>query len=274
MCVNCSQKSAYQKPCCKSAPKFTVSQHAQPAFPSVIKHFFFGMRVASNFVGLVIKRNRDHLARLQLAAMTTYYLGWLTAILAALMHVAKIATLLSASPRKCPRGQFAVVRNLHSFRRPGSCPTTISCLGRSSDSSLNKIGPGPWQPWHYWFSLPSRFSQAVHSRSLCRLRETGDRESVWAFASFRIFKSLAKFRVELVDIGQESVECTLRPEIGQHVFVAHEAQREGPGPFFHHHEHEDWYLFRRLKLRFITSGWATPAAAPAENGCNIASVLV
>jgi hypothetical protein len=41
----------------------------------------------------------------------------------------------------------------------------------------------------------------------------------------------AKFRVELVDIGQESVECTLRPEIGQHVFVAHEAQREGPGPF-------------------------------------------
>ncbi len=41
----------------------------------------------------------DHLARLQLAARTTYYLGWLTAILAALMHVAKIATLLSASPR-------------------------------------------------------------------------------------------------------------------------------------------------------------------------------
>jgi hypothetical protein len=41
----------------------------------------------------------DHLARLQLAARTTYYLGWLTAILAALMHIAKIATLLSASPR-------------------------------------------------------------------------------------------------------------------------------------------------------------------------------
>jgi hypothetical protein len=32
--------------------------------------------------------------------------------------------------------------------------------------------------------------------------------------SFRIFEALAKFHVELVDIGQESVECTLRPEIG------------------------------------------------------------
>ena len=63
--------------------------------------------------------------------------------------------------------------------------------------------------------------------------ETGERESVWAFASFRIFKSLAKFRVELVDVGQEHVERTLRPEIGQHVFIAHEAQREGPRPFFH-----------------------------------------
>ena len=40
MCVNCSQKSAYQKPCCKSAPKFTVPQRAQPAFPSVNKHLF------------------------------------------------------------------------------------------------------------------------------------------------------------------------------------------------------------------------------------------
>jgi len=35
----------------------------------------------------------DHLARL-LVARTTYYLGWLTAILAALMHVVKIVTLL------------------------------------------------------------------------------------------------------------------------------------------------------------------------------------
>ena len=40
MCVNCSEKSAYQKPCCKSAPKFTVPQHTQPAIPSVNKHLF------------------------------------------------------------------------------------------------------------------------------------------------------------------------------------------------------------------------------------------
>jgi hypothetical protein len=93
---------------------------------------------------------------------------------------------------------------------------TISYLGRSSDNSLNMSGPslGPLATLALLFSLTSRLSQAVHSRSLCRLRETGDRESVWAFASFRIFKSLAKFHVELVDIGQESVERTLRPEIG------------------------------------------------------------
>lgn len=48
----------------------------------------------------------DHLARLQLAARTTYYMGWLTAILAALMHGAKIATLLSASPRNVLEASF------------------------------------------------------------------------------------------------------------------------------------------------------------------------
>jgi hypothetical protein len=69
------------------------------------------------------------------------------------------------------------------------------------------MGPGALAAVALLLSLPSRCSQDVHSRSLCRLREPGDRESVWAFASFRIFKSLAKFHVELVDIGQESVEC-------------------------------------------------------------------
>jgi len=48
----------------------------------------------------------DHLARLQLVARTTYYLGWLTAILAALMQVAKIATVLSASPRNVLEASF------------------------------------------------------------------------------------------------------------------------------------------------------------------------
>lgn len=48
----------------------------------------------------------DHLARLHLAARTTYYLGWVAAILAALMHVAKIATLLSASPRNVLEASF------------------------------------------------------------------------------------------------------------------------------------------------------------------------
>ena len=48
----------------------------------------------------------DHLARLQLTARTTYYMGWLTAILAALMHGAKIATLLSASPRNVLEASF------------------------------------------------------------------------------------------------------------------------------------------------------------------------
>ena len=47
----------------------------------------------------------DHLARL-LVARTTYYLGWLTAILAALMQVAKIATVQSASPRNVLEASF------------------------------------------------------------------------------------------------------------------------------------------------------------------------
>src|SRR5580704_5988445 len=38
MCVNCPRESAYQKPCCKSTPKSTVPQRAQPAFSSVNKH--------------------------------------------------------------------------------------------------------------------------------------------------------------------------------------------------------------------------------------------
>ena len=41
----------------------------------------------------------DRLARLHLVARTTYYLGWIAAILATLMHFARIASLLSASPR-------------------------------------------------------------------------------------------------------------------------------------------------------------------------------
>jgi hypothetical protein len=40
----------------------------------------------------------DRLARLQLVARTTYYLGWIAAILATLMHFAKVS-LLMASPR-------------------------------------------------------------------------------------------------------------------------------------------------------------------------------
>jgi hypothetical protein len=48
----------------------------------------------------------DHLARLHLVARITYYLGWITAILGALMHVAKIDTLLSASPRNVLEASF------------------------------------------------------------------------------------------------------------------------------------------------------------------------
>jgi hypothetical protein len=48
----------------------------------------------------------DHLARLHLVARITYYLGWITAILGALMHVAKIETLLSAYPRNLLEASF------------------------------------------------------------------------------------------------------------------------------------------------------------------------
>jgi hypothetical protein len=48
----------------------------------------------------------DHVARLHLVARTTYYLGWITAILGALMHVAKIETLLSAWPRNFLEASF------------------------------------------------------------------------------------------------------------------------------------------------------------------------
>src|SRR4030081_62812 len=62
---------------------------------------------------------------------------------------------------------------------------------------------------------------------LCRHIETSERESVWAFASFRIFKVLAEFRVKRADVSQESVERALCPQIGEHIFVAHGAQCEG-----------------------------------------------
>ena len=48
----------------------------------------------------------DHLARLHLVARITYYLGWITAILGALMHVAKIDIWLSASLRNLLEASF------------------------------------------------------------------------------------------------------------------------------------------------------------------------
>jgi xanthine/uracil permease len=48
----------------------------------------------------------DRLARLQLVAGTAYYLGWIATILATLMHFAKMASFLTASPRNVLEASF------------------------------------------------------------------------------------------------------------------------------------------------------------------------
>jgi hypothetical protein len=48
----------------------------------------------------------ERVARLRLVARATYYLGWIATILAILMDVAKIATLLTASPRNVLEASF------------------------------------------------------------------------------------------------------------------------------------------------------------------------
>ena len=70
----------------------------------------------------------------------------------------------------------------------------------------------------------------------------GERESVWALTSFRIFKALAKFPVELVSVSQERVERTLLAKIVYHGIVGNAAQGESACRLFHHYEHQHGYL--------------------------------
>jgi hypothetical protein len=65
---------------------------------------------------------------------------------------------------------------------------------------------------------------------------TSERESVWAFTSFRRFKALAKFAVQLVSIGKERFERTLLAKFIDHCIVGDAAQSEGACRLFHHYE--------------------------------------
>jgi hypothetical protein len=48
----------------------------------------------------------ERTARLRLVVRITYYLGWIATILATLMDVAKMASLLTASPRNVLEASF------------------------------------------------------------------------------------------------------------------------------------------------------------------------
>jgi hypothetical protein len=98
----------------------------------------------------------------------------------------------------------------------------------------------------------------VHSLRplLCGFLETGERESVWAFTSFRSFKALAKFPVELVSISQERVERTLLAKIIYHSIVGDPAQGESACRLFHHYEHQHGYLGLCVACGGMASGIA------------------
>lgn len=72
----------------------------------------------------------DRLARLQLVARTTYYLGWIAAIFATLMHFAKIASFLTASPRNILEASFLLfVICMASGIRAGSLANDVRVSG-------------------------------------------------------------------------------------------------------------------------------------------------
>ena len=75
---------------------------------------------------------------------------------------------------------------------------------------------------------------------------TSERESVWAFTSFRRFKALAKFPVQLVSISKKRFERTLLAKFIDHCIVGDAAQSEGACRLFHHYEHQRGYLGRRV----------------------------